>query len=143
MMLQRVLGEIFALICALMLGLAAGALWLVPMVMLRRPLPELALLAGWILALAIGRWVHGRKWNVLLLAWLATALACVYVRVLTVAAQIAAMMGLGLAETMRTAGYSMLLELARMKSTQADIFWDVAGLAVATLVSLRPATRKR
>jgi vitamin B12 transport system permease protein len=143
MMLQRVLGEIFALICALMLGLAAGALWLVPMVMLRRPLPELALLAGWILAFAIRQWVHGRKWNVLLLAWLATALACAYVRVLTVAANIAAMMGFGLVETMHTAGYSMLLGLAGMKMTTADIGWYVAGLVVASVVSLRATARKR
>jgi hypothetical protein len=143
MTLQRVLGEIFALICALMLGLAAGALWLVPMVMLRRPLPELALLAGWLLAYAIRQWVHGRKWNVVLLAWLATALACAYVRVLSVAANIAAMMGFGLVETMHTAGYSMLFDVARMKMTPADIGWDIAGLVVATVVGLRPTTRKR
>ena len=143
MTLQRMLGELFALICALMLGLAAGALWLVPMAMLRRPLPELAVLAGWLLAFAIRRWVHGRKWNVLLLAWLATALACAYVRVLMVAANIAAMMGFGLLEAMHTAGYSMLMDMARMRATPTDVFWDVGGLVVAALVSLRPAARKR
>ncbi|RDS82383.1 hypothetical protein [Dyella psychrodurans] len=142
MILQRVLGELFALICAVMLGLAAGAIWLVPVVMVRRPLPELAVPAGWILAFAIRQWVHGRKWNVLLLAWLATALACVYVRVLAVATDVADMMGFGMVEAMRTAGYSMLMDLARMGITPRDIYWDVAGLIVAAIVSLRSAAKK-
>src|SRR5215469_12236560 len=136
MILQRAVGELFALICAVMLGLAAGAIWLVPVVMVRRPLPELAVLAGWILAFAI------RKWNVVLLAWLATALACAYVRVLAVATDIAGMMGYGLAQVMRTAGYAMLLDLARMGLTPRDFVWDVAGLIVATIVGLRTGSRK-
>jgi len=142
MILQRAMGELFALICAVMLGLAAGAIWLVPVVMMRHPLPELAVLAGWILAFAIRQWVHGRKWNVVLLAWLATALACAYVRVLAVATDISGMMGYGLAEVMRTAGYAMLLDLARMGLTPRDFIWDVAGLIVATIVGLRTSSRK-
>src|SRR5580698_5900228 len=53
MMLRRLFGECFAFFCAIMLGLAAGAVWLVPTVLLRRPLPELALPVGWLLAIAI------------------------------------------------------------------------------------------
>jgi hypothetical protein len=141
MILQRVLGECFALICAVMLGLAAGALWLVPIVLVRHPLPELAVLAGWMLTLAIRQWVHGRKGNILVLAWVATVVACGYVRVLTVAANIAAMMGYGLVDAMRTAGYGMLLDLARIGLTRHDIFWDVAGLIVVAIVSLRGGSR--
>jgi hypothetical protein len=141
-MMQRLLGELFALICTVMLGLAAGAMWLVPVVVARHPLPELAVPAGWILALAIRQWVHGRRWNVLLLAWLATVLACVYVRILNVATDVADMMGFGLIEAMRTAGYSMLMDLARLGVTPRDIFWDVAGLVVASIVSLRSTSRK-
>lgn len=134
---RRVLGEFFALFCAVMLGLAGGALWLVPTVMLRQTLSELALLVGWLLALAVRQWVHAGKWNALLLAWVATAVACAYVRVLTAAAHLSAMMGYGLVDVMRTAGLSMLLDLARMGLTPRDLLWDIAGIVVATIVVLR------
>ena len=137
MILRRVLGECFALFCAVMLGLAAGALWLVPTVLLRHTLPELALLVGWLLALAIRQWVHSGKWNALLLAWIATAVACAYVRILTAAADLSAMMGYGLVDVMRTAGSSMLLDLARVGLTPHDLFWDVAAIVVATIGVLR------
>ncbi len=143
MILRRVLGECFALFCAVMLGLAAGALWLVPTVLLRHTLPELALLAGWLLALAIRQWVHAGKWNALLLAWIATVVACAYVRILTAAADLSAMMGYGLVDVMRTAGSSMLLDLARVGLTPRDLFWDAAGIVVATIGVLRGARRTR
>jgi hypothetical protein len=142
MMLRRVFGECFALFCAIMLGLAAGAVWLVPTVLLRRPLPELALPAGWVLALAIRQWVHGGKWNAVFLAGVATMVACAYIRVLTVATDISAMMGYGLVDVMHTAGSSMLFALARISLTPRDIFWDIVGILVATVISLRSAARK-
>jgi hypothetical protein len=142
MMLRRVLGEGFALFCAIMLGLAAGALWLVPTVLLRRPLPELALVIGWLLALAIRQWVHAGKWNAALLAAMATIAACAYIRVLTVASDISAMMGYGLVEVMRTAGSSMLFALARLGLTTGELVWDIVGILVAVAVSLRNAPRR-
>ena len=68
--------------------------------------------------------------------------ACAYIRVLTVATDISAMMGYGLVDVMHTAGSSMLFALARISLTPRDIFWDIVGILVATVISLRSAARK-
>ncbi|GAB2566584.1 hypothetical protein ISP15_13225 [Dyella jejuensis] len=142
MTVRQILGEGFALFCAVMLGLAAGAVWLLPVVFLRRPLPWLALPAGWLLALAIRQWVHGHRWNAALLAGLATLVANAYVRVLTAATDISSMTGYSLIDAMRTAGWSMLLDLARIGSSALDVAWAVAGVVVAVLVTLRAPRRR-
>jgi hypothetical protein len=142
MMLRRLFGECFAFFCAIMLGLAAGAVWLVPTVLLRRPLPELALPVGWLLAIAIRQWVHAGKWNAVVLAGMATIVACAYIRVLTVATDISAMMGYGLVEVMRTAGSSMLFALARLSLTTGELVWDIVGVLVAAAISLHNAPRR-
>src|SRR5262249_37743824 len=40
---------LFAAVSAVMLGLAAGAVWMVPTLYLQRPLPWLAVVVGWLL----------------------------------------------------------------------------------------------
>jgi hypothetical protein len=134
---RQIAGECFALFCTLMLGLAAGAVWLLPTVFLRQPLPWLAVPAGWLLAIAIRQWVHGRRWHGAILAALATVIASLYIRVLISAVTISAMMGYGLIDSMRTAGFSMLLDFARIGMSPLDIGWAVAGVVVAVLCALR------
>lgn len=135
--MRKIIGECFALLCAVMLGLAAGALWLLPSVYLHRPLPWLAVPAGWLLAIATRQWVHSKRWNAALLSALATAVASAYIHVLIATVNIAAMMGYGLADAMRTAGPSMLLDLARMSASSLDIAWAAAGIIVAMVTALR------
>lgn len=142
--MRKIVGECFALLCAVMLGLAAGALWLLPSVYLHRPLPWLAVPAGWLLAIAMRQWVHSKRWNAALLAALATVLASAYIHVLIASVNIAAMMGYGLVDAMRTAGPSMLLDLARISVSTLDIAWAVVGAIVAMVTALRsPATTPR
>jgi vitamin B12 transport system permease protein len=144
MSLRKIVGECFALCCAVMLGLAAGAVWLLPIVFFHRPLPWLAVPVGWLLALAMRQWVHGNRWNAAVLAGLASAIAGAYIRVLVAAVNISAMMGYALGQTMRIAGVSMLLDFARFATGKLDVAWAVAGVAVAVLTALRgPATPAR
>lgn len=143
MMVRKIVSECFALLCAVMLGLAAGAIWLLPTVFFHRPLPWLAIPAGWLLAIAMRQWVHSRKWNAALLAALATVIASAYIRVLITTVNIAAMMGYGLVNTMRTAGLSMLLDFAHLATSKADLAWMVAGVVVAVVVAMRPFAPSR
>ena len=144
MTVRQIVGECFALLCAVMLGLAAGAIWLLPTVFLQRPLPWLALPAGWLLGIAIRQWVHGRTRRAALLAALATALASAYVRVLMAVTNISAMTGYGLMDTMRTAGPSMLLDFARIGLTANVIVWAAVGAIIAAITALRaPRTPTR
>lgn len=137
MIVRQIVGECFALFCTVMLGLAAGAVWLVPTVYLHRPLPWLAVPAGWVLAMAIRQWVHGRRGHAALLAALATAVSSVYIHVLISAVNISAMMGYGLVDAMRTAGWWMLLDFARLSMRPLDIGWMLVGMVVAILSALR------
>ena len=60
MTVRQIVGECFALCCAVMLGLAAGAVWLLPSVFFQLPLRWLAIPAGWLLGTARRQSVHGR-----------------------------------------------------------------------------------
>jgi hypothetical protein len=137
MTVRQIVGECFALFCAVMLGLAGGAVWLLPTVLLRQPLPWLAVLVGWLLAIAIRKWVHARRWHSALLAVLATLIASIYIHMLISAVNISTMMGYGLLDSMRTAGLSMLLDVARIGMSPSDIVWTAAGLIAAVIPALR------
>ena len=146
MKLSVVLGECFAVFCAVMLGLAAGAIWLVAILAMRQPLPWLALPVGLVLALAIRAWVHRSRNGAAALAVLATATACIYVRLLIAAVNVAGMVGYGLSETMRMAGAEMLLQLAWMGLSKQTVAWFIAGMMVAGWVArlgARKVTRAR
>jgi vitamin B12 transport system permease protein len=144
MTVRQIVGECFALCCAVMLGLAAGAVWLLPTVYLHRPLPWLAIPAGWLLGIAMRQWVHGKKWNAALLAALATAIASIYIRVLITTVNISAMTDYGLLDAARTAGFSMLWDFTRFAVSKLDIVWSVVGIVVAALTAMRlPTTRAR
>jgi vitamin B12 transport system permease protein len=117
---------------------------LLPSVFFHRPLPWLAVPAGWLLGIAMRQWVHGKKWNAALLAALATLIASAYLRVLIASVNLAAMMGYGLVHAMRTAGASMLLDFARFGTGRLDIAWALAGVVVAVITALRtPAVPRK
>ena len=139
---MRLISLTFAAFSAAMLGLAAGAMWMLPTMALRRPLPVLALLVGWLLALAIRAWVRRAGRVAAALAAGATMLAAVYVDVLTAAARIAGSMGIGLLDSLREAGLAMLLGLARLALQPVDVVFALAGaLLAAWIASRRPRSR--
>jgi hypothetical protein len=139
MTVRQIVGECFALFCAIMLGLAAGAIWMLPTLFFHRQMPWVAIVAGWFLAQAIHQWVHKGAWNAAILAAIATVVATVYVHVLTVATTLWEMTsGYGLIGVIRTAGLPMLLDLARLGfNPSRDISYTAAGVVVAVFVSLR------
>lgn len=134
---------LFALISAVMLGLAAGAVWMVPTLYLQRPLPWLALPVGWLLGKAVRHWVRPAGRHAAVLAALATLTAAIYVNLLTAAARIAGLMGMGLIDAMRTAGFRLLLALATLGQASMDNVWFVIGIVVAALTALRAAHPKK
>lgn len=131
MSVRNALVFLFALFCAVMLGLAAGAVWMVLALYLRHPLPWLAVPIGAMLAWTIRAGVQRAGLAAMLLAAGATALAAIYVNMLIAGVMIAGNMGLGLIDTLRTAGIAMLWQLARMAMSPADIGWALLAVLLA------------
>jgi vitamin B12 transport system permease protein len=139
MSLRSLPGAVFATFCAAMLGLAAGAVWMLAAVSFGQVMSWLALPAGGLLAVAMRHWVcPGQRAGAAVLAAAATLLAAVYVSVLIAAARIAGSLGIGLVDALRTAGATMLLTLARLGMSPADVAWFLAGAALAAAMALRP-----
>jgi hypothetical protein len=137
MKVRNVFSLLFALASALMLGLAAGAVWMVPTLYLQHSLPWLALLVGWLLGKTIRHWVRPAGSHAAILAATATFTAVLYVNLLMAAARIAGSMGLGLVDSMRTAGFRLLLQLAELGCTPSDDVWFLAGMGIAAFTALR------
>lgn len=132
----------FALFSAVMLGLAAGAVWMVAALYMRHPLPWLAIPIGGVLAITIRNFVRSPGTGAAALAALATALAAIYVNILIAAVQIAGSMGLGILSALRTAGLGMLWQLARLAVSPLDIGYGLLAMAIAAWIAWR-APRKR
>ena len=139
---RAVLLWVFALFSAAMLGLAAGAVWMVVSLYLRQSLPWLALPIGAVLAWAICHGVRPPGIGAALLAAVTTALAALYVNILIAGVEIAGSMGMGLIEALRTAGARMLWQLARLAIAPADMGWIIAGAALAAMIAWYPARRR-
>lgn len=133
---RHAFATVFAAISAAMLGLAAGALWMLPMAYLQARLPWLALPLGALLGWTIARWVMPRR-GAALLAALATLLAAAYVSTLVAAAQLAGNMDMGLVDAIRTAGIGMLWSLARLSLDATELLWFAAGATVAAWTARR------
>jgi hypothetical protein len=131
-------GLVFGVFIAVMLGLAAGALWMVATLYLRQPMPWLALPVAVLLAWAIRHGVRRPGHVAAIMAALATLLAAVYVNMLIAGAQIAGSMGLGLIDTLSTAGTGMLWQLARIGYSMSDVVWAVLAMLLAAWLGLRP-----
>jgi vitamin B12 transport system permease protein len=142
MNVRSVLLSVFALFSAVMLGLAAGAVWMVMSLYMRQPLPWLAVPIGALLALTIRSTVRRAGTGAMLLSAGATALAAIYVNMLIAGVQIAGNMGLGLIEALRTAGFAMLWQLARMALGPADLVWGILAIALAGWLASRAPRRR-
>ncbi|WP_109123939.1 hypothetical protein [Dyella sp. C11] len=143
MTIRAVLSLLFALVSALVLGMAAGAVWMVPTLYSQHPLPWLALPLGWLLGKAVRHWIRPAGGNAAVLAALAMFIAALYVNMLAAAARIAGLMGMGLVDAIKTAGLGLLLELSRLAGSTTDDIWFVAGMGVAAFVAFRHAAPAR
>ncbi|HEU4669582.1 MAG TPA: hypothetical protein VFR91_02625 [Dyella sp.] len=134
---RRVLSLVFSLVSAAMLGLAAGALWMLPVAYLRGGMAWLAVPVGALLGWAVARWANRRRSVAPWLAAGATVLAAMYVNVLIAGVRLAGSMDLDLTETLRTAGPAMLWSLAGLGAHPGEWVWFAAGAAVAALTARR------
>ncbi len=141
MSVRNALVFLFAVFCAVMLGLAAGAVWMVLALYLRHPLPWLAVPIGVLLAWTVRGCVQRAGIGAMSLAAGATALAAIYVNMLIAGVMIAGNLGLGLIDALRTAGIAMLWQLARLAMSPADIAWT--GLAMLLAAWLARGKRSR
>lgn len=142
MSLRTTLLWVFGLFSAIMLGLAAGAIWMVATLYLRQLLPWLALPLGAVLAWAIRGSVQRPGAGAAALAALATLLAALYMSMLLAGVRLAGDMGLGLLDVLRTAGPGMLWALAGLALTPWMLAWFVAGAALAAMIGMRPPRRR-
>jgi len=135
---RRLLSFLFTLICTVMIGLAAGAVWLVPTILVSKLMPWLAIPMGWVLGRIVRSWVSpGGRVGAALLAAIAMILASAYLTVLVAGARIAGSLGLGFFGTLRVAGIALLTDIARMTLTSGDVAWYAAGTILAVLGALR------
>lgn len=132
---------LFALLCAIMVGLAAGAVWMVAMLYLRAPPDWLALPIGAVIGWSVRAWVTPTARGAAVLAAITTLLAAGYMRCLLATANIAASMGTGFADALRRAGPAMLLDLARFSMSPAAAGLYLLGAAVAAWVAWRGTGR--
>jgi len=139
--LHRVFSLLLSLISAAMLGLAAGALWMLPVAFLRLPPAWFAVPVGALLGLAIARWVSPRSRLAPPLAAAATLLAAVYVGMLIAAVRVAGALGLELSETIRTAGPDMLWSLASHATGIGQWAGFLLGAVTAAAVARRFSRR--
>lgn len=141
---RSLISALFGVFCAAMLGLAAGAVWMLLAVSLGRTMPWLALPAGWLLAAAMRHWISpGQRMAAAALAAAATLLAAFYLSLLIAAARIAGSLGIGLLDALRTAGPGMLVMLARLGTPTTAIAWFFAGAVLAALAALRQPRPRR
>jgi vitamin B12 transport system permease protein len=134
---------LFALFSAAMLGLAAGAAWMVVALYSRHPLPWLAVPIGVALAWVIRAGVRQPGTGAMLLAAGATGLSAIYVNLLIAGVKVAGSMGLDLIEALRTAGIGMLWQLARMGLTPADFIWTLLAMLLAGWLASRQRRPRR
>lgn len=139
--MPRPLVVALAAVSASLLGLAAGAVWMLPIVWFQARLPMLAIPVGVLLGWAVARAVAPRRGTAWWSAW-ATLLACLYVDVLVAGAGLAGSLGIGLIEAVRQAGPAMLWALMRLSFSPGHWLWYAAGVATAAWVGRRCSARQ-
>jgi len=139
----RLSGFLFGLLCAVMFGFAAGAVWMVPSMMFGRALPALVLPVGWLLGIVTRRWLRFDGLVGALVAALSTLLACYYTACLFAAVSIAGMMGIGFSQAISDAGPAMLSDLARLAQTGGTLLLYLAGAVLGALVAWPVGRRPR
>jgi hypothetical protein len=134
---------LFALFSTIMLGLAAGAIWMVATLYLQYPMPWLVMPIGAMLGWGIRQGVRNAGSVAACLAAVATALATIYVGMLMVAVQIAGSMGMALIDSLRTAGLGLLWQLTRSSLKASDIGWTVLAMALSAWIAWRPRRQRQ
>ena len=135
---RRLPGLVFTLVCTLMIGLAAGAIWLLPTIFLGRVMPWLAVPIGWVLGRLVRSWVSpAERVGAAILAAIAMIVASAYLAVLLAGARIAGSLDMGFLDALRVAGIALLTDIARLTLTGGDIAWYAAGTILAVVGALR------
>ena len=124
---------LLAAFSTLLIGLAAGAVWMVLALYQRGPSAWMALPIGLALGWVVRTWVTPRRRPGLLLAAAGMAVATIYMRLLFAAAEVGASLGLGFGEALRTAGPGMLLNVARLGLHWQALALYLLGLALAAM----------
>lgn len=146
-LLSHAVAALFALLSAAMIGLAAGAIWMLLEAATHRQMMWLAVPMGVLIGLSSRAGVSHSRWAAPLLAALAAGLALFYLQVLGSAMDLAGMFGLSFARALQQAGPDMLVQLACLRLHGALLAWMLAGMAVAaasamSLIRRRPAERR-
>lgn len=142
-LLRSCLHGLLAVLCTIAIALALGAVWMA--ITLRVPSAYwwFALPAGLGMGYATRAWVTKRRaWGVLL-AIAGMLLAAIYMKCLFVSLQLAAFFGLGLIQTMETAGAGMLLALARNQFDMHILGATLAGMVLAGWVAWYQGKRRK
>ncbi|HEX7341464.1 MAG TPA: hypothetical protein VF269_04215 [Rhodanobacteraceae bacterium] len=126
---------LLAVTCTLAIALALGAAWMATALSLASASWWFAIVAGIVMGYTARTWITRQRVAATVLAMLGTMLAAIYMRCLYEGLQLAAMMGMGLIDTLRTAGPGMLLLLARGSLDTRMLTAIAAGIALAGLLA--------
>jgi vitamin B12 transport system permease protein len=132
------LGLIVGALAVQLAGLALGAVWALLVLRFGDAVPPwLVLAVAALTALSAHLSLPPVRGAAALLAALATLLAALYEQFLLAAARLAAMFGIGLLESLRASGFSMLWLLARIGLRGERLDWALAAAALAALLAWR------
>lgn len=129
---RRSLGShLLGLATALMMALAAGAVWCVVQLIVPFDLIACALVLGLVVAWSVRKQGFAHRVAGVAMACAATMLGCAYALYLLAAAKVASFLGIPMRATLTTIGPDMAAAVAR-----ADLSaWHVATLVVAIILS--------
>ncbi len=140
---RRGTGLALSILSAAMIGLAAGAVWMVLSVYTRSELIWLIAPLGVVIGWSVAAGVAGSRWSAAILSALATILAVVYVRMLLAAMQIAGLLGLSFGYALKQAGIGMLWSMAEMSFSSTLLLMLLAGVMLSVLACLWQKHRAR
>lgn len=135
-------GLLLALFSTVVIGLAAGAVWMVLALYMQDASAWLALPLGLVLGWVIRGWVTPHRRYAVPLAAVTMVLATIYMRLLFAAAQVGASLGLGIGEALRTAGVGMLVNVAQLGLRWQELALYLIGVVLAALIAARRGMRQ-
>ncbi|NII11573.1 hypothetical protein [Oleiagrimonas sp. C23AA] len=129
------IGLIFAIVSAAMIGLAAGAIWMLLSAYMQRGLPWLIILIGLVVGLVTRAAISRSRWLGPLLAALGTAMAYVYLLGLSGAMLLAGTFGMSFGQALRHAGFAMLADIAWFRLGAPQLVLMLIGMAIAAFTA--------
>ncbi len=127
----------YGVVIAIMFALAAGAVWCVVALALRRELAILALPIAAMIAWALrGNGYAGSRLGAVLGA-VGTALACFYAQYLLATAEVASIFALSFRESLAKSGFAMTTDLMLKRLDLIDFAVFVAAIVFAALLVMR------